>query len=117
MNTEQIAKRLVELCRTGDYETCYSELYSPDIISHEASDFGGGTVTGLDAIHEKGKMWKESMQELLSSFADDAIVSTNSFACVMGFSAIMRDGTTMDARELAIYKVSNGKIIEEWFMM
>jgi hypothetical protein len=33
MTTQEIADRLVELCRAGDYDTCYDELFSDDVIT------------------------------------------------------------------------------------
>lgn len=117
MTTEEIAKKLVEYCKVGEYQKCYDELYSPDIISHEPEGFGGGTTKGMEAIYEKGKQWKDGMKELHSSFTDDAIVANNTFACIMGFDATMKDDKRMSVKELAIYRVENGKIVEEWFMM
>ena len=35
MNTEQVAKRLVELCREGKYEQAQQELYGEDAASIE----------------------------------------------------------------------------------
>ena len=56
MNTEQVAKRLVELCREGKYEQAQDELYSSDAVSVEMEGSQGlGNAKGLDAIREKGK--------------------------------------------------------------
>ena len=47
MKIEQIAQRLVELCREGKFEQAQKELYADDAISIEADrrlipDAGGG---------------------------------------------------------------------------
>jgi len=42
MNTEAIAKRLIELCREGKYEEAQRELYAEDAVSIGA----GGTAAG-----------------------------------------------------------------------
>ena len=117
MTTEQIAKRLVELCKKGEYETVYAELYSPDIVSIEPQAFGGTTVSGIEAIKEKGKAWHDSIEIMHSGFTHDAIVAGNSFACTMGFHATMKDGTDMNMEEIALYEVKDGKIVKEQFFI
>lgn len=117
MTTQQIADRLVELCQKGEYETCYAELYSPEIISHEDKAFGGAVTVGIEGIKENGKKWNENIAEMHSGFTNPAIVAGNSFACTMGFEATMKDGTRMNMAEVAVYKVADGKIVEEWFFV
>ena len=58
MNTEAIAKRLVELCRTGEYEQAQRELYADDAVSIEPEGAPAGAMgnaPGLAAILEKGR--------------------------------------------------------------
>ena len=119
MTTEQIAKRLVELCKVGDYETVYAELYSPNIVSVEPAMLGmdASTVTGMEAVRAKGKAWHDSIESMISGFTNDAIVAGNSFACTMGFSANMLDGTVMTMEEVAVYTVVDGKIVHEQFFI
>ncbi|TAN04486.1 MAG: nuclear transport factor 2 family protein, partial [Rhodanobacteraceae bacterium] len=44
MNTEQIAKRLVELCRKGEYEQAQRELYAQDAVSIEMPGSPAGAL-------------------------------------------------------------------------
>ena len=56
MNTQQIATRLTELCRQGQFEAAQKELFAEDAVSiepHETPDFPKETK-GLRAIIEKG---------------------------------------------------------------
>ena len=42
MTTKEIADRLVELCRKGDFEAAQSELFANDVVSiepHSTPDF------------------------------------------------------------------------------
>jgi len=39
MTTTEIANRLVELCRKGDFTACYEELYSPRMVRWSESNF------------------------------------------------------------------------------
>ena len=60
MNTEQVAKRLVELCREGKGQQAQDELYSKDAVSVEMEGCAraSGNAKGIDAIREKGTQFK-----------------------------------------------------------
>ncbi|HEU5053519.1 MAG TPA: SnoaL-like domain-containing protein [Hanamia sp.] len=57
MNTEQIANRLAELCRKGDFESAQKELFAEDAVSIEPEASAGfeKVTKGLAAIAEKRK--------------------------------------------------------------
>ena len=59
MTTNQIASRLVELCRKGEFETAQKELFAKDAMSIEPQASGAfeKETKGLNAILEKGKKW------------------------------------------------------------
>src|SRR5580693_3764939 len=65
MTTVDIANRLVELCRKGDFETAQKELFSDDAVSIEphGTEMFEKEIKGLDAIIEKGKKWGEMVEE------------------------------------------------------
>ena len=56
MKTEEIAKRLVSLCRESKWEQAQKELFSPDAVSIEpyATPAFEKETRGLNAIVEKG---------------------------------------------------------------
>lgn len=122
MDTQEIANRLVELIRAGDYETAHSQLYSEDIVSIENPIDQSGEmkymeVVGMEAVKEKGKKWEESMEELFGQGASDPVVSPNAFAISMYFEAKLKgapEKTKME--ELAVYSVKDGKIVREEFI-
>ena len=61
MTTEQIARRLKELCDQGQFEHAIKELFSSDAESIEPNaspDFARET-RGTEAILAKGKKWNE----------------------------------------------------------
>ena len=59
MTTQEIANKLVELCRKGDFEKAQNDLFSQDAVSieQESSPTFEKETKGLPAIHEKGKKW------------------------------------------------------------
>ena len=119
MSTNEIATRLVELCRKGDFETAQKELFTKDAVSiepHSTPAFAKETK-GLDAILEKGKKWNEMVQEVHSMTFSDPVVAANSFACTMRMNITMKERGQMDMTELCVYQVKDGKIVAEEFFM
>lgn len=119
MTTKEIANRLVELCSKGDFETAQKELFAEDALSvepHSTPAFEKETK-GLKAIEEKAKKWEGMVEKMHAMEVSDAIVASNSFACTMRMHVTMKGGGEMDMTELCVYKVKDGKIIEEQFFM
>ncbi|MCL1634945.1 nuclear transport factor 2 family protein [Luteimonas sp. SX5] len=118
MNTEQIAKRLVELCREGKYEQAQDELYAQDAVSIEMEGAPGGAsgnVKGLDAIREKGRKWQESIETIHGGSVGDPIVAGDWFSVAMGIDATYKGMGRMDMKEICVYQVRDGKIVHEQF--
>ena len=57
MTTQQIANRLAELCRKGDWTTAQNELFAKDAVSIEQNESPGFAreTKGIDAIRKKGE--------------------------------------------------------------
>lgn len=119
MTTQQIADRLVGLCRKGDIEKAQKDLFSDDAMSIEpnASPAFEKETKGLQAIIEKAEKWNSMVQELHSITLSDPLIATNSFCCTMRLNVTMKDGGQMDMTELCVYQVKDGKIISEQFFM
>lgn len=118
MSTEQIAKRLVELCREGKYEQAQDELYAQDAVSVEMEGAPGGAsgnVKGLDAIREKGRKWQESIETIHGGSVGDPIVAGDWFSVAMGIDATYKGMGRMDMKEICVYQVRDGKIAHEQF--
>jgi len=119
MTTKEVAERLVELCRQGDFESAQSELFADDAISIEpysTPDFEKETK-GKKAIEEKGEKWNAMVAAVHAMEVSDALVATNSFALTMRMHVTMKERGEMDITELCVYKVKDGKIISEEFFM
>ncbi|UAY53463.1 SnoaL-like domain-containing protein [Ferruginibacter albus] len=119
MTTKEIANRLVVLCKSGDFDKPQKELFAQDAVSIEphATPAFEKETKGLKAIEEKGKKWHDMVKELHSIDVSDPVVAGNSFACSMHMDVTMQNGERMDMNELCVYKVKDGKIIEEEFFM
>jgi ketosteroid isomerase-like protein len=119
MTTAEIANRLVELCKKGEFENALNELFAEDAVSlepYETPAFAKETK-GLDAIREKGKKWQEMVQEYHGGTVSDPLLADSSFAVTMSMDITMKDGKRMNMKELCIYHVKDGKIVSEQFIM
>ncbi|KAA2240966.1 nuclear transport factor 2 family protein [Chitinophaga agrisoli] len=119
MTTQQIADRLVELCRKGDFETAQKELYAEDVVSiePEATPQFEKETKGLQAILEKGEKFQSMVEEMHGGSVTDPVVADNSFAMVLMMDVTMKEMGRMKMSELCVYKVKDGKVISEEFFM
>lgn len=115
MNTQEIANRLVELCRQGDYQTCYKELYSPEVWSIEPESMPNNKIQGMEALAEKGKKWNEMMEEFHGSEMGEPVVAGNHFSLRMMYDATFKDRGREKMEEICVYEVKDGKIVKEQF--
>lgn len=126
MTTEQIARRLVALCREAKWETAQRELFSSDAMSIEPPPAPGcepnsspfpPETKGLDAIIQKGKQFDAMIEKLHSLKVSDPLVGPSSFACTMHLDVSFKGQGRMQMGELCVYEVRNGKIVAERFFV
>lgn len=116
MTTQEVANRLVELCREGKYEQAVKELYSPDIVSVEPEGVPDRIVKGLDAIAKKGERFESMLEKVNSTIVTDPIVAENFFSFGMLMNVVMKGMPhAIDMDEICVYTVSNGKVVKEEF--
>jgi len=118
VNTEAIAKRLVELCRQGKYEEAQIELYSDDAVSIEMEGLPPGSVAnvkGLDAIREKSREFNAGIEAVHGGSVSDPIVTGNWFSIVLTLDATFKGRGRVNMEEICVYQVRNGKIVREQF--
>lgn len=117
MTTQQVADRLVELCRKGQFVEAVQELYSDDIISIEPDGSGLPThCEGIPAIMQKGEQWNAMVEQVNSSNISDPIVAENFFSMTMKSNMKMVNAPeAMDMDELCVYNVVDGKVVKEQF--
>ena len=113
MSVSEIAQSLVELCRAAKFDEAYTTLFAPDAKSIEGN---GDTATGLEALHAKSAEWGAN-NEVHSVTVAGPYAGDNEFAVVFTMEITQK---TADKRikfeEVALYKIQDGKIIEERFL-
>lgn len=118
MNTQQVANRLVELCRRGEFTKAQDELYDQDAVSLEPEGAPAGSlgsVRGLDAIREKGKAFDQTHEKIHGITVSDPLVAGEFFSIVMGLDATWKERGRFAMEEVCVYRVRNGKIVLEQF--
>jgi len=116
MTTQEIANRLIELCKTGQYETAYKELFADHAVAIEPSHAPEPTrVEGLDNLLAKNAGFQSSIQEVHGGFTSDPLIGGGHFSVAMGMDVTMKEGGRMNIDEICVYKVENGKIVQEQF--
>lgn len=117
MTTQQIADRLVQLCRKGDFEKAQKELFAEEAVSIEPQASPGfeKETKGLHAILEKGKQFGASVEEVHSSRISDPIVAANAIALSLNMDVTMKGSGRTTMSEICVYEVKDGKIISEHF--
>ena len=116
MTTQQIAERLVELCRKGDYTGAQEELYADNAISIEPTHSPGlQTVEGKQGIIDKGKQFQAMIEEVHSSVVSDPVIAGDHFAVAATFEATFKGMGRQVMAEVCVYDVKDGKVVKEQF--
>jgi len=118
MNTEEVAKKVVELCRKQAWNEAVDTLYSDDIVSVEAQGMEGGSpeTHGIAGVRKKVEWWTNSM-EVHSSKVSEPFVAHDRF--VVQFDVDVTDKESkkrFQMSEAGVYTVKDGKIVREEFL-
>lgn len=118
MPIESIAQRLVELCREGKFEQAQEELYAPDAVSIEPEGLPPGALgnaKGLPAIIEKGRQFQAAIEAVHGGTVSEPAVAGNWFSVALMFDATFKGRGRMKLEEICVYRVRDGKIVQEQF--
>src|SRR5690349_13005268 len=117
MTTQEIANRLAELCRRGEWSTAQNELFAKDAVSIEQMDTPGFAkeTKGLDAIKKKGEMWEQMVTEVHGMTVSEPLVADRSFSVLMDMEMTMKQGGRQKMKEVCVYETKDGKITSERF--
>lgn len=119
MSTNEIAQRLVELCRQGKWEEAQKELFADDAVSIEphASPVFEKETKGITAILEKGQKFETMVEQLHRVETSEPLVAGKTIAFKLMMEVTMKGKAKEVWEELCVYQVENGKIISEQFFI
>ncbi len=115
MTTQEVANRLVELCRQGQIEAAQTELYANDCSSLEPENSPMGNVNGLPAIIDKSRHFETMIEEFHSATISDPLVAGNCFSISWLMDVTMKGMGRRAMDEICVYRVKDGKIVCEQF--
>jgi len=114
MTTQEVADKLVTLCRKGKNTEAVKTLYADNVVSVEA-DGDPKEVHGLEAVIKKSDQFDKGF-EVHGSEISDPLVYGNHFAIKYVLEATQKEsGQRMEMGEIAVYEVHDGKITREEF--
>ena len=115
MSTQEVANRLLSLCREGKVIEAGEELYADNIVSHESDPSPNKLVTGKKDVRAKGNQFAEMIEAHHGGKISDPLVSGNYFSVAWWMDVTMKGQGRSQMEEICVYKVQDGKIVEEYF--
>ena len=118
MNTEEVANKLVEHCRKGEWMKAVDELYDKDIVSAEAQEMENmpAEMRGIDQVRGKTVWWENNM-EVHSAKVSGPFVARDTFVVQFDIDVTEKaSGNRTQMAEVGIYTVKDGKIAREEFL-
>jgi hypothetical protein len=119
MTTQEIAQKLADYCRKGEFTEAQKALYHQDIVSIEpfaTPDFDKETK-GFENNIAKSQKFDAMVEAVHKLDVSDPIVSGNSFAFTLSMDLTMKGRGRMTLQELCVYQVKDEKVILEQFFM
>lgn len=115
MTTQQVANRLVELCRQGKIFEAQKELYGQPIVSVEPDSAPVKVAKGLQAVTEKGVQFASMIEKQHGASISDPVVSGNHFTLGWSMDITLKGQGRKNMDEVCVYEVKDGKIVYEQF--
>ena len=115
MTTQEVADRFYELAQQGNFDQIQAELYDENVKSIEPANSDWQNVQGLDKVMDKAKQWQSTLEERHGGYTNKPQVAGNFFTCTMGMDITVKGQERMKMDEVAVYEVSDGKIVLEQF--
>jgi hypothetical protein len=118
--TQQIGKRLVELCKQGKNVQAVEELYGPKVVSIEAMAMPNmpQRMEGLPAIKKKNEWWINT-HDIHGGETNGPFPHGDRFIVHFKFDVTSKEGPMagkrMQLEETGLYTVKDGKIVQEEF--
>jgi ketosteroid isomerase-like protein len=113
--TRDVAMRLVAMCREGRHDDAIRALYAPHVESWEAME-PMRLCRGRDAVLAKAAWWQRE-HDVHAATVEGPYVNGEEFAVRFSYDFTRRatgERVTMD--EIGVYRVEDGRVVEERFL-
>jgi hypothetical protein len=116
MTTQEIANRLVEICRAGQFDDAYKELFADNAKSIEPNESFGPKVTeGLTNLLKKAEGFNSRVEAYHGITISDAVIAGDYFSISLAMDLKMHGRERGIIQEICVYHVQDGKIDSEQF--
>ena len=115
MEIHQIAERLADLCRQGQWPQAQEELYSDDVVSIEPPGAPVERIQGREALKAKGQEWAGMVEEVHGVEVSEPHIADSFISYRMKVDTTMKGMGRQQMEEICVYKVADGKIVSEQF--
>lgn len=116
LTTQEVANRLVSLCREGKFVDAVKELYAPHVVSIEPEGgHGPSRVEGFDHVINKSIEFGKSLEQVHSMAISDPVVADAFFSVGMHMDIDMAGVGRTQMEEVCVYEVKDGKIVRDQF--
>jgi ketosteroid isomerase-like protein len=118
MNTEEVAKKLADYCRNGEWMKAVDDLYAKDVVSVEphAMENMPAQMRGIDQVRGKTEWWENNF-DVHSTKVGGPFVARDTF--VVQFDVDVTEKASkkrIQMSEVGIYTVKDGKVSREEFL-
>ena len=113
-----VANQLIEFCNKGEEAQALATLYDEGVVSIEAAAMPGMAreTYGLDELRGKHDWWNNAHEVHEVKAEGPFCFGDNQFTVIFDMDATNKQsGERMQAREIALYSVLDGKIVREEF--
>lgn len=118
MNTQEVAKKVVEMVRKQAWREAVDTLYAKDIVSVEAMARDGSSpeTHGIEGVHKKVDWWINTM-EVHSFNVNGPFVAHDRFVIQYDVDVTDKESKKrFQISEVGVYTVKDGKIVREEFL-
>ena len=114
--TQEVANRLVELCRKGQILETQEELFDDDVMSIEPAHAPGNRhVEGKEKVIEKSKHFATMIEAVHGSEISNPVVAGEWFSLSWLFDVTLKEQGRQQMNEICVYQVKDGKVVHEQF--
>jgi hypothetical protein len=117
-STQQVAEKLVELCRKGQMSEVQQEFWAEHVTCISPDMAGGPAVTtkGKNENMEREKKFAEMIEEVYGNTISEPVVAGNVFAISWSMDVKLKGQDRMTMDEVCVYHVKDGKIAQEQYI-
>ena len=115
MTIQKTATEFTDLLKQNDHEGAATAFNADNIVSYEAEEGPMSVCKGKEAVRQKGEWWTAN-HEVHGGSIEGPFVHGDQFSIYLTMDITPKaTGERMTMREVCLYTVKDGKVVEERF--